>query len=73
MERQKPHKKLELWDKIIDLVVFIYQISKGFPREEEFGLKAQLRRATVSVPSNVSEGLTRKTQKDRLHCLNIAQ
>lgn len=67
MERQKPHKKLDVWSKIIDLIVHIYEISKGFPREEEFGLKAQLRRAAVSVPSNVSEGLTRRTQKDKLH------
>lgn len=73
MERQKPHKKLDVWAKIIDLVVFVYEISKVFPREEEFGLKSQLRRAAVSVPSNVSEGLTRRTSKDKLHFLNIAQ
>ena len=73
MERLKPHKKLDLWGKIIDLVVFLYEITKPLPREEEFGLKAQIRRAGVSVPSNVSEGLTRKTKKDRTHFLNIAQ
>ena len=73
MERLKPHKKLDLWGKIIDLVVFLYEITKPFPREEEFGLKAQIRRAGVSVPSNVSEGLTRKTKKDKTHFLNIAQ
>ena len=73
MERLKPHKKLDLWGKIIDLVVFLYEITKQFPREEEFGLKAQIRRAGVSVPSNVSEGLTRKTRKDKTHFLNIAQ
>ncbi|MEX2116164.1 MAG: four helix bundle protein [Bacteroidota bacterium] len=44
-----------------------------FPKEEEFGLKSQLRRAAVSVPSNISEGLTRRTNKDKLHFLNIAQ
>jgi four helix bundle protein len=73
VERQKPHKKLELWGKVIDLVAFVYDLTKEFPREEEFGLKAQLRRAAVSVPSNISEGLTRKTKKDKLHFLNIAQ
>ena len=73
MERLKPHKKLALWGKVIDLVVFVYEITKTFPKEEEFGLKSQLRRAAVSVPSNISEGLTRKTTKDRLHFLNIAQ
>lgn len=73
MERQKPHKKLDLWPKIIDLVVHVYNITKAFPREEEFGLKSQLRRAAVSVPSNVSEGLTRRTRKEKIHFLNIAQ
>ncbi|MBI4417607.1 MAG: four helix bundle protein, partial [Ignavibacteriales bacterium] len=42
------------------------------PREEEFGLKAQIRRAAVSVPSNIAEGLTRKSGKDKLHFLNIS-
>ena len=73
MERHKPHKKLDLWGKVIDLVVFVYRITKDFPREEEFGLKSQLRRAAVSVPSNISEGLTRKTHKDKTHFLNFAQ
>jgi four helix bundle protein len=73
MERQKPHKKLQLWSKAIDLVVKIYEVTKQYPREEEFGLKSQLRRAAVSVPSNISEGLTRRTKKDKLHFLNMAQ
>ena len=73
MERQKPHKKLVLWSKTIDLVVNLYGVTKQFPREEEFGLKSQLKRAAVSVPSNISEGLTRRTRKDKLHFLNIAQ
>ncbi len=73
MERQKPHKKLQLWSKAIDLVVYLYEITKQFPREEEFGLKSQLRRAAVSVPSNISEGLTRRTRKDKIHFLNMAQ
>jgi len=73
VERQKPHKKLQLWSKTIDLVVYLYGITKQFPREEEFGLKSQLRRAAVSIPSNISEGLTRRTKKDKIHFLNIAQ
>lgn len=73
MARNKPHKKLELWGKAIEFVVLMYEITKGFPKEEEFGLKAQLRRAAVSVPSNISEGLTRRTKKEKLHFLNIAQ
>lgn len=73
MIREKPHKKLVLWNKTIDFVVKIYEVTQGFPREEEYGLKAQLRRAAVSVPSNISEGLSRRTRKDKLHFLNIAQ
>jgi four helix bundle protein len=49
------------------------EITKEFPREEEFGLKSQLRRAAVSIPSNISEGLTRRTRKDKIHFLNMAQ
>ena len=59
--------------KSIDLVMRIYQITRVFPREEDFGLKAQLRRAAVSVPSNIAEGLTRSSKKDKLHFLNVAQ
>jgi four helix bundle protein len=73
MIREKPHKKLVLWKKSIELVQLIYEITKSYPRDEEFGLKSQMRRAAVSVPSNISEGLSRATRKDKLHFLNIAQ
>ena len=48
-------------------------MSKDFPRQEEFGPKSQLRRAAVSIPSNISERLTRWSKRDRLHFLNMAQ
>ena len=57
----------------MDLVMKIYEITKSFPRDEEYGLSSQLRRAVVSVPSNIAEGLTRTTKKDKLHFLNVAQ
>jgi len=69
----RPHKKLIAWQKAIELVKEIYKITETFPRKEEFGLTAQMRRAAISVPSNIAEGLTRKTNKDKLHFLNIAQ
>lgn len=69
----RPHKRLQLWKKCIDLVTHLYEVTKSLPREEEFGLKSQLRRAAVSVPSNIAEGLTRSTRKDKLHFLNISQ
>ncbi|HTP12378.1 MAG TPA: four helix bundle protein [Bacteroidota bacterium] len=71
--RDKPHKRLDLWGKTMELVLTVYNETKMFPREEEFGLKGQMRRAVVSVPSNISEGLTRTSKKDKLHFLNIAQ
>ena len=70
---ERPHKKLRLWKAAIDFVVAIYEITKDFPREEEFGMKSQLRRAAVSVPSNIAEGHTRSTRADKKHFLNIAQ
>ena len=73
MFNERPHKKLTVWKKSIDIVTIIYEETKQFPREEEYGLKSQLRRAAVSVPSNIAEGLTRKSLNDELHFLNIAQ
>ncbi len=72
MINERPHKKLLLWKEAMELVSLIYDVAKHFPKEEEFGLKSQLRRAAVSVPSNISEGLTRRTNADKIHFLNIA-
>ena len=52
----KPHKKLIAWKKSMDLVEEIYGLSKTFPREEVYGLASQMRRAAISVPSNIAEG-----------------
>ena len=70
---KRPHRKLIAWQKAIELVTEIYKITESFPRTEEFGLSSQMRRAAISVPSNIAEGLTRKTNKDKVHFLNIAQ
>jgi len=72
MLNQRPHKNLELWQKAIDFVTNIYEATKEFPKAEEFGLKSQLRRAAISVPSNIAEGLTRRTNADKIHFLVIA-
>jgi len=72
MVNKRPHKNLELWKISMELVTDIYNLTGSFPKEEEFGLKSQLRRASVSVPSNIAEGLTRKTNCDKIHFLNIA-
>ena len=73
MINERPHKKLEVWKKSIEFVKLIYEQTIELPREEDFGLKSQIRRASVSIPSNIAEGLSRSSYKDKLHFLNIAQ
>jgi four helix bundle protein len=52
----KPHKKLAAWQKSMKLAEKLYKLSNAFPREEVYGLTAQIRRTAVSVPSNIAEG-----------------
>ncbi len=54
-------RELIVWQKSIDLVVKIYDVTKGFPKEEKFGLISQMQRAATSIPSNISEGAGRNT------------
>ncbi|UBF29053.1 four helix bundle protein [Kovacikia minuta CCNUW1] len=56
---EKPHRKLEVWQKSIDFATVIYEVTSRFPTHEQFGLVSQLRRAAVSIPSNLSEGAAR--------------
>ena len=53
---RKPHKKLAAWQKSMELIEKLYELTNTFPREEIYGLTAQIRRAGVSVPSNIAEG-----------------
>lgn len=66
------HKDLIVWQKSVDLVLDIYKITETFPKEERYGLTSQLRRATVSIPSNIAEGKYRGSRKDFAHFLRIA-
>jgi four helix bundle protein len=65
-------KSLKVWEKSHRLVLRIYQITSGFPRHEEFGLRSQIRRAAVSVPTNIAEGCGRRTDAELSHFLQIA-
>ena len=58
------YENLIVWQKSMDLVVLIYQLTKTFPKEEQYGLVAQIRRAAISIPSNIAEGSRRGTRKD---------
>ena len=57
----------------MDLVEDIYRLSAGFPIDETYGLKSQIRRASVSIPSNIAEGQSRTSTKEFLHHLSMAQ
>ena len=66
------HKDLKVWIKGIELVKSIYEITKLFPSNEQFGLTSQMRRAAVSIPSNTAEGCGRNSDKELIHFLYIS-
>ena len=68
----KTHKDLEAWKNSMVLVARIYGITRDFPKEEIFGFTSQIRRASVSVPSNISEGAARNTKKEFIWFLGVA-
>ncbi len=66
------YKDLEVWQKAVELVVQCYQITKGFPANEVYGLASQLQRAAVSVPANIAEGRSRRHNKEFIQYISIA-
>jgi four helix bundle protein len=68
----KPHKKLVAWQKAMDLVERIYELTRKLPREEVYGLSSQLRRAAVSVPSNIAEGAAGRSSTQFRNYLSVA-
>jgi len=66
-------KDLDVWKVSMDLVVKVYEITREFPKSEQFGLASQLQRAAVSIPSNIAEGSGRGTRKDFAHFLDQAR
>jgi four helix bundle protein len=72
MKNTESFRNLNVWQRAMDLVEEIYKATMVFPRDERFGLTAQIRRAAVSIPSNIGEGKRRKREPAFLHHLDIA-
>ena len=66
------YRDLIAWQKAMDLVTAIYRATAGFPRDEIYGLTSQLRRAAVSIPSNIAEGQGRQSTREFIHFVSIA-
>lgn len=66
------HKDLDVWQLSMEFVVDVYKLTQSFPNEEKFGLVSQIRRAAISIPSNIAEGAGRKSNKENIQFLHIA-
>lgn len=71
--KMKSYQDLQVWQKAMDLVGKVYRVTERLPREEAYGLTAQVRRSAISVPSNIAEGHARSATGDYLRHLSIAQ
>jgi four helix bundle protein len=69
----RTYRQLDVWIKSRAMVKEIYLITKGFPKEELYGLVSQMRRCAVSIPSNIAEGYGRQYKKETLHFFHIAR
>ena len=70
---KRPHEGLEVWRDAMDLVEAVYKFSSRFPDTERFALTGQMRRAAVSIPSNIAEGAARRSTPEYLRFLSIAR
>jgi len=68
----KSFKDLIVWQKATDFAITVYKLSSNFPKEELYGLTSQLRRAVISISSNIAEGFKRKTRKEKIQFYSIA-
>jgi len=70
---EKPHKKLDVWQAAMEVAQMVYQLTNTFPSEERFGLVTQMRRAAVSIPSNIAEGAARQGKREFKNFVSMAQ
>lgn len=68
----RTYRDLLVWQKSMDLVAWVYEVTNNFPRQEQYGLTVQIRRAAVSIPSNIAEGTARNSDGDFVRFLRIA-
>lgn len=68
----KSYKELKVWNKGLEITDKVYEASAKFPKEETYGLSAQIQRAAVSIPSNIAEGFMRQHTKEYVQFLHIA-
>ena len=73
MKTSGSYRDLIIWQKGMALAKVLYGATRNFPKEEQFGLVSQIRRAVVSIPSNIAEGQARKSKKEFIHFLYIAK
>ncbi len=73
MEEVKSYRNLIVWQKSIEVCTLIYRLTQDFPRDETFGITSQLKRAAISVPTNISEGHSRNSKKEYRHFVGIAR
>jgi four helix bundle protein len=68
----KSYKELKVWEKAYQVCLDLSQITRNFPQEEKYGLTSQIRRAAISIPSNIAEGYGRKTTGEYIQALYVA-
>ena len=72
-DKAKTFQDLIVWQKAHQFVLSVYKLTKNFPKEESYGLTSQFRRASVSIPANIAEGLRKSGRQDKFRFMNIAQ
>ena len=68
----KSHKDLDVWRLAVELTTDIYEVTRTFPKEEQYGMSVQMRRSAVSIASNIAEGAARQGRKEYLQFIHIA-